>query len=288
MDKIKLSRRLAMAGVVLIGHLFVKLNAEAAHCTGTPEQRRCPPCPRTEPGLHPSADLGFYWVCDWPDNCHHVCDDERANYNINGLLKLPGNIHRGTCDNFNNRLTSTGVINPSGQPPRQGQALSGYTGYDIRWRAQWDESGPERTRVDGRVRSCITASRFRPNFAIQITEQEVMRWVPERPVNAACSQVNLLFHQRAVDHEMEHVRRSQDVVNRANANWDQNAFSTRVCRTAATAAAADRRARMGIEQRATAYLQGAPSQDLRSQLRADEDEFHQTNTVAPIDCNLCQ
>ena len=39
-----------------------------------------------------------------------------------------------------------------------------------------------------------------------------MRWVPERPINPACSQGNLFFHQRAVDHETEHVRRSQDVM----------------------------------------------------------------------------
>ena len=76
MDEVKRSCLLAMAGVILIALLFLTPNAVANHCP--PRQGNNCWCGRTDPGAHPSAHLGFYWICEWRDGCHHVCYHERG------------------------------------------------------------------------------------------------------------------------------------------------------------------------------------------------------------------
>lgn len=160
-----------------------------------------------------------------------------------------------------------------------------------RFNASWDETRPMRTQVSGGVRSCIRVrgSRLRPNFYIQVAAQDVLRWVPERPVSSGCSQANLGFHQRAVDHEMEHVRRARDIVDRANAQWRRNDFGVRECSTAATAEAADKQARDQIRRRAEAYL-SVPAADLWREIREDANRWHQTpgGVVDRLECGSCQ
>jgi hypothetical protein len=52
--------------------LFAVGPAEANHCFAGQ------PCPKLFPGPHPSADKGYYWVCDWPDGLHYRCHSARA------------------------------------------------------------------------------------------------------------------------------------------------------------------------------------------------------------------
>ena len=251
----------AIRTLAIVTAVFTSSIATAAHCP--PAQRMCPPCMRTDPGPHPSADAGFYWICNWLDGCHHVCYDERVTYEVDVLLKLPENIFRGTCAEFNALLQSHGATDETGT---NHENWAGYTYFRVYGRApSWSESVNVTPEIGG-VTSCITASGLMPNFSLPYT-QDVMRWVPERPIDPACSRENMLFQQRAVDHEMEHVQRARAIVDQANAQPIAG-FSPTVCRAATTQEEASRRARAAIRYEAINYLRG-PANDLWNQIREE-------------------
>src|SRR5690349_2350104 len=70
---------LHVAGV-LVASLALISPARANHC------RAGEPCWKLFPDPHPSADKGWYWVCDWPDGFHYRCYQERADTPTNQCI----------------------------------------------------------------------------------------------------------------------------------------------------------------------------------------------------------
>ena len=77
--------RLAAATVVLVAF---ESGAEANHCPAD-WGSRC--CWKTVPDPHPHADQGFFWICDYPDNCHYRCEQSQGD-DVANACKASGSV----------------------------------------------------------------------------------------------------------------------------------------------------------------------------------------------------
>jgi hypothetical protein len=137
-----------------------------------------------------------------------------------------------------------------------------------------------------RVRICIKVTAVVPNFSLAASEQDILRWEPSIELPNSCKQTYEDWQRRAIAHEQEHVRRSEEIVRNRNAGWNSYGFTPTVCATGSDRTAALNNAREVARQRVDSRVRRS-AQEIAAALDRDEAKMHQTNQLDFMNCSSC-
>lgn len=150
--------------------------------------------------------------------------------------------------------------------------LAGGTQFDIRWKATFITRTKQ---VDGQVEAYT--DQVQPGW-YAIKRMGRLEWVPPEPVAVACSDAIRIWGEGVERHELDHgvaldamfaVARKKPVIARFAAK-----------------AATERRATKRLNELISVKL-GELAGPLREQAKAEEEKYHETHLVPPLDCDAC-
>lgn len=268
------------AGSLVVAFLSASVagpGALANHCPREFGSRCCWP---TKVDPHPASRAGWFWVCDYPDGCHHRCFGDIAPEEVAKdhmgrpilISKRTGNTVVGSCSAYASSVANGGVTHADGT------THPGWAGStDPQWTVTVSYK-PVRPRTGDAGQSCFEADAAKIDLAFDV---DVVRWIPPDPPNYvenACDKAYKEYQQRVRSHEAMHVTDVKQLL--AETRKRRPIGGMRFC--AGDVAVA----RTGMEG-ALAAARDALLKELHDTAEAKGKDKDRDNPVRPMDCGPC-